>query len=99
MDEQSGYRANRGTIDGLFRTRKGLHKRKEQNLDSWISFVDLVKAFDSLPREALFAVPQRCRLLNHFGNIIIRLSKHAKFKVKIGSEDSELEGSIGLRKG
>jgi hypothetical protein len=32
MDEQSGFRANRGTIDSLFTTSIGLQKRKEHNL-------------------------------------------------------------------
>jgi hypothetical protein len=32
-------------------------------------------------------------------NIIILLHKHAKIKVKIGSVDSEIESSIGMRQG
>jgi hypothetical protein len=56
MDEQSGFRANRGTIDSLFTTSTGLQKRKEQNLETWVLFVDLVKAFDTAPRDALFVV-------------------------------------------
>jgi hypothetical protein len=47
MDEQSGFRANRGTIDSLFTTSIALQKRKEHNLETWILFVDLVKAFDT----------------------------------------------------
>ena len=34
MDEQSGFRAFRGTIDGLFSTSLGLQKRKEHNLEN-----------------------------------------------------------------
>jgi hypothetical protein len=71
LDEQSGFRANRGTIDGLFTTSTGLQKRKENKLDTWVLFVDLVKAFDTVPREALFAVLRCYGLPNHFVNIII----------------------------
>ena len=56
MDEQAGFRALRGTIDGLFATSVGLQKRKEHNLETWVLFVDLAKAFDTVPREALFEV-------------------------------------------
>jgi hypothetical protein len=56
MDEQSGFRANRGTIDCLFTTSTGLQKCEEHNLETWVLFVDLVKAFDTAPRDALFAV-------------------------------------------
>ncbi len=32
MDAQTGFRPDRGTIDGLFTTFVGLHKRKEYGL-------------------------------------------------------------------
>ena len=99
MDEQSGFRAFRGTIDGLFSTSLGLQKRKEHNLETWALFVDLVKAFDTVPREALFAVLRRFGLPDHFVNVIIRLHKNAMIKVKVGAVDSELESSIGVRQG
>jgi hypothetical protein len=91
MHEQSGFRANRGTI--------GRQKRKEHNLETWVMFVDLVKAFDIVPREVLTAALRRYGLPNHFVSIVIRLQKNAKIKVKIGSVDSEIESSIGVRQG
>jgi hypothetical protein len=99
MDEQSGFRANRGTIDSLFTTSIGPQKRKEHDLETLVLFVDLLKAFDTVPREALFAVLRRYGLPNHFVNIIIRLHKNAKIKVKIGSVETEIESSIGFRQG
>jgi hypothetical protein len=64
-----------------------------------VLFVDLVKAFDTVPRDTLFAALRRNGLPNHFLNIIIRLQKNAKIKVKIGSVDSEIESSIWVRPG
>jgi hypothetical protein len=66
MDEQSGFRANRGTIDGLLTTSTGQQKCKEHNLKIYVPFVDLLKAFNTVPREALFAVLRRCGLPNNF---------------------------------
>ena len=34
MEEQMGFRAFRGTIDGLFATVMGLQKRKEHNTEA-----------------------------------------------------------------
>ena len=99
MDEQAGFRALRGIIDGLFATSVGLQKRKEHNLETWVLFVDLVKAFDTVPREALFAVLRRFGLPDHFVNIVIRLHENARIKVKVGEVESELESSIGVRQG
>jgi hypothetical protein len=68
MDEQSCFRANRGAIDGLFTTSISLQKCKERNLETRVMFVDLVKACNPLPQEALFAVLRPNGLPNHFFN-------------------------------
>ena len=56
MEEQTVFRPERGTIDGSFSTNIGLQKRKEHGLPIWALFIDLVKAFDSVSREALFQI-------------------------------------------
>ena len=75
-------------IDGLFATFVGLSKRKEHGLESWALFIDLVKAFDTIPRGALFAVMRLYGLPDHFIRIALRLHIGAKVKVKIGEEES-----------
>ena len=57
---------------------------------TWALFIDLVKAFDTVSREALFAVLRRFGLPDHFVNIVIRLHENAKIKVKVGSVTGEL---------
>jgi hypothetical protein len=99
MDEQSGFRANRGTIDSLFTTGIGLRNIKNIIWTHGFCFIDLVKAFNTVPRDALFAVLRRYGLPNNFLNIIIRLHKNAKTKVKIGSVNSEIKSSIGVQQG
>ena len=99
MDEQAGFRQFRGTIDGLFAASIGLQKRKEHNLETWALFVDLVKAFDTVPRDALFEILRRFGLPDHFVNVVIRLHANAIIKVKVGEVESELESSIGVRQG
>ena len=83
MDSKSGFRPDRGTIDGLFTTFVGLHKRKEHGLETWALFIDLVKAFDTVPRESLFAILRRFGLPDHSVSIVIRLHENALINVKI----------------
>ena len=99
LELQSGFTPDRGTIDGLFSVFVALQKRKEHDLDSWILFVDLVKAFDSVPRAALFAILRRFGLPDHFINLAIRFHNDAKIKVKIGQIDYIIDSSIGVRQG
>ncbi len=96
MDAQTGFRPDRGTIDGLFTTFVGLHKFKEHGFETWALFIDLVEAFDTAPREALFAILRRFGMPDHFVNIVIRLHENALINVKIGEDDSEVESSIGV---
>ena len=53
---QSGYRAGRGTIDGIFTLRQLMEKTREQRNNMYIVFVDFVKAFDTVNRELLFSI-------------------------------------------
>ena len=58
MDSKTGFRPDRGTIDGLFTSFAGLHKRKEHGLETWALFIDLVKAFDV--EKCIFALHISC---------------------------------------
>ena len=61
LEMQNGFSPGRGTIDGSFCVRTMLKKRKEHGLETWAFFLDLVKAFDTVPRMALL------RVLGKFG--------------------------------
>ncbi len=97
IDVQTGFRPDPSTIDGLFATFVGLHKRKEHGLETWALFVDLLKAFDTVPREALFVILRCFGLPDHFVDIVICLHENALINVKIGEDDSEVEKSVGVQ--
>jgi len=50
-ESQCGFRQNRGTIDMIFAARQLQEKCQEQNVDLYLTFVDLTKAFDTVSRE------------------------------------------------
>ena len=52
-ESQCGFRKNRGTIDMIFTARQLQEKCKEQNVDLYMTFVDLTKAFDTVSRKGL----------------------------------------------
>ena len=55
-ENQLGFRKGRGTDDVLFTIRHIIQKRKEFRMDVAFGFVDLEKAFDTVPRELALAV-------------------------------------------
>ena len=55
-ESQCGFRKNRGTIDIIFTARQLQEKCHEQNVDLYMTFVDLTKAFDTVSREGLWKI-------------------------------------------
>ena len=51
-----GFRKDRGTIDMIFTARQLQEKCQEQNVDLYMTFVDLTKAFDTVSREGLWKI-------------------------------------------
>jgi hypothetical protein len=99
MEAQSGFTSRRGNRDGHFNVSVALQKRKEHGQETWALFIDLVKAFDTVVCEALFAIMRKFGLPDHFINILIRLHVGATIKVKIGDIEIEVPSNIGVRQG
>ena len=53
-ESQSGFRKDRGTIDMIFTARQLQEKCQEQNVDLYMTVVDLTKAFDTVSRDGLW---------------------------------------------
>ena len=54
-EEQEGFRKGRGTADGMYVLRQMVKKRLEVQGNMALGFVDLEKAFDTVPREMVMA--------------------------------------------
>ena len=44
-EEQNGFCRRRGGTDAMFNLRVGVKKRQEHGLETWVAFLDLIKAF------------------------------------------------------
>ena len=55
-DEQNGFLNKKGCIDGSFCLRNCLHARKSIGHETWVLFIALVIAFDTVNRKLLFQI-------------------------------------------
>jgi hypothetical protein len=99
LEAQNGFTAGRGTADGIFSLKLLLQKRKEHGLSSWVVFVDLVKAFDSVPREGLMQVLRKMGVPARLRSLIASLHSNFMVKVKAGEEDVAMHYTTGVKQG
>ena len=59
LEARCGFMLGKSTVDAIFTMRGSLQKRFGFQKDTWVLFVDFVKAFDTVPREMLFKVLAR----------------------------------------
>ena len=52
-ESQSSFRPRRGCVDVVFTAKLAMKKRREHCNETWIIFLDLVKAFHRVPRDLL----------------------------------------------
>ena len=55
-ESQCGFRKDGGRIDMIFTARQLQEKCQEQNVDLYMTFVDLTKAFDTVSRDGLWKI-------------------------------------------
>ena len=99
IEEQNGFSSGRGCADGSFCIRQALKKRREHGQESWVLFVDLVKAFDSVPRDVLWAVLAKMGVPAHLIHVIKRMNVDLKVTFDLNGEPVEVPCTVGVKQG
>ena len=99
IEEQNGFSGGRGCADGSFCIRQALKKRREHGLESWVLFVDLVKAFDSVPRGILFDVLSKFGVPPHLVRVIKRMNTDLKVTLDLDGEPVAVPCTVGVKQG
>ena len=95
-----GFRKGSGTDDGLFVIRQIVEKRRGFRKDVAFGFVELEKAFHTVPRELAFAVMRWMEVGEIEVRMVEEMYKETTAVVRIEGETSEQFGvGVGLRQG
>ena len=99
-EEQQGFRKGRGTTDGMYVLRQMVEKRLEVQGSMSLGFVDLEKAFDTIPREMVMATLRWMGVPEAEVRMAAGTYEKTTARVVVGEGASEeFDVKIGLRKG
>ena len=99
-ESQSGFRRGRGCADMVFVARQLMEKSIEHNTPLYVLFVDLRKAYDSIPRLALWILLRKLGVPPTMLDLVRSL--HESMRVRVRAEGGVTEAinvNNGLRQG
>ena len=76
-----------------------MKKRREHGLESWILFIDLVKAFDRVPRELLWCVLLKFGVPPKLVQLLKALHAHVNIAFTVNDITQTIDCVIGVKQG
>ena len=98
-ETQCGFRPGRGCCDSIFTVKLALKKRREHGLESWVFFLDLVKAFDRVPRELLWQILKKFGVPSKLISILRSLHARVNMKFTVDGVTHIITCIIGVKQG
>ena len=99
IEEQFGSQPGRGCREALFTIRQALQVRRYHNLPTWVLFVDLMKAFDTVNHPLLMALLEKYGAPKKMVDVIKRLYTDSKLQLTIGKEKESIPYTVGVKQG
>ena len=96
---QFGATPNSGCQDGNFTLKTLLHLRRQHNLETYVVFADLVKAFDTSNHILIAQILERYGSPTKFTNAIKRLYADLRVTLQLGKESVDIQQTVGVRQG
>ena len=88
-----------GCADGLFTIKTLLNMRRNHDQDTYVAFVDLVKAFDTADHELLIEILKKYGAPPNLRKVIERMYTDLIVVLKIGKSAKEILQEVGVRQG
>ena len=100
VEEQNGFRASRSCIDHLFVLCTVLRNRKLSGLETFLSFIDYKKAFDSVDRNLLLYKLSQLGITGNIYNAISSMYSNPKSRIILNDYETDyFNCPIGVKQG
>ena len=94
---QNDFRKMRGCVDSIFTLKQLIRKHAEHGLETWLLFIDLVKAFDRVPRELLWDVMLKQGVPPKLVSLLNALHSTIKIKFFVDGVEQTIKFIIGVK--
>ena len=98
-EAQCGFRPGRGCSDAVYTVKLAMKKRREHGLETWILFIDLVKAFDRVPRELLWKILLKFGVPAKLVNLLTALHANVNITFTVNDITNTIVCIIGVKQG
>jgi hypothetical protein len=99
-EEQAGFRKGRGCVDQGYTLAQVVLKRLEKQKETYLCFVDLRKAYDSVWRGGLFQKLEKDNVPQKLVRLVRMWCEKVKAKVRVNDVESGwFETKVGVRQG
>jgi len=98
-EHSNGFRPGRGTTDSLFILLQTLRKRKEHGQDSWVLLLDVIKAFDAVPRAYLWSVMLKMGVDTHMVDCLKEMYTNTTAVMQVDGVTKSIDISEGTGQG
>ena len=97
-EEQCGFRSGRSCIDSIHCIRQVIEKNRAKNIDIHITFVNLEKAYDNVPRCKVWNAMKGMGIKDKWIEVTKALYRNTETHIKIGNKiTKKLQVSKGLK--
>ena len=99
-ESQCGFRAGRSCTDMIFTVRQFVEKSWEHQSKAFLTFIDLKKAYDSVPRHAMWLALEKLGVPEQTIRLIRSFHNNVRARVRLeGMMLEEIQVRNGLRQG
>ena len=96
---QFGATPNSGCQDANYTLKTLLHLRRQHNLETFVVFADLAKAFDTTNHALIVNILQKYGAPPKLTSSIEKLYSNLHVTLKIGKESTDIDQTVGVRQG
>ena len=99
QEQKCGFRPGRGCQDVIFNVKMAIQKRREHDQETWILFLDLVKAFNRVHRELLWRILEKYGVPEKLTRLLRALHQDVTVKFETEGHVDVVICSIGDKQG